>query len=472
MATQIRTGDSVDGFVVEECLHAGGTAYLYRVRPPDGHAPGFPLLMKVPGVGPGEPTIGVESFEIEQTILPRLSGPHVPRVVAVGEDAMRPYLVMEEIAGEGLAAIVGRGAQAAANVARIGAALADAVHSVHRQHVIHLDLKPENFIVRPDGTAVLLDFGFARHEHYPDLLAEGDAFAAGSAAYVSPEQLQGNRADLRSDVFALGVILYELAIGEPPFGEPATFTGMKDRLWRIPTPPRSIVPDTPPWLQEIILHCLETRAERRYASAAHVAFDLRHPDQVQITPRGQRTAGPGFLRQLGRWWRSHGARPVGRTPPATQAPVILVAVDTEHPDDERHRALQRAARELIASNAEYRLMFVSAIGAAPLGEGERLEDTASGKHLEHRNRLRHWVAPLKLAQARTSLHVVESSDPAATILDLAHANHVDLIVIGAPAPDSRTFAWWRSVASTVTGGARCSVHVVRVPAREADSAGA
>jgi nucleotide-binding universal stress UspA family protein len=176
-------------------------------------------------------------------------------------------------------------------------------------------------------------------------------------------------------------------------------------------------------------------------------------------------AGPGLLLQLGRWWGLKRARPAPRVP-GTQAPVILVAVDTEHVDDERHTALQQAAQTLVASNADYRLMVVSAIAAAPLGEGERLEDTASGKHLDHRNRLRQWAAPLKLAPARTSLHVVESGDPAQTILDMAGANHVDLIVIGAPAPDRRTFAWWRSVASEVTADARCSVHVVRVPERE------
>jgi len=464
MSAQIRPGESIDGFIVESCLHEGGTGYVYRVRPAEDRAPGFPLLMKVPGVGPGEPTIGVESFEIEQTILPRLTGPHVPRVVSIGDDPLRPYIVMEEIEGQSLGATVARGRHPTADVAGIGAALADAVHSVHRQHVIHFDLKPENFILRPDGRAVLIDFGFARHAHYPDLLAEGDAFAAGSAAYVSPEQLQGIRNDLRSDVFALGAILYELATGETPFGEPETFAGLRDRLWRIPAPPRSIVPTLPEWLQEVILHCLERRAERRYLSAAHVAFDLRHPDQVPITIRGQRTEAPSLMLQLGRWWRLHGARPEPRNASA-EAPVVLVAIDTEHLDDERHHALREAVRPFIASNADYRLMLVSAIGAAPLGEGERLEDTASGKHLEHRNRLRQWAAPLKLAPARTSLHVIESSDPAQTILDMAGANSVDLIVIGAPAPDSRTLAWWRSVASGVTADARCSVHVVRVPER-------
>jgi len=465
MSTQIRPGDTIDGFVIEDCLHKGGNGYVYRVRPPPGRDPGFPLLMKVPGVGPGEPTLGVVSFEIEQTILPQLTGSHVPRVVAVGDEAMRPYLVMEEILGASLATVVERAPLPAAELSRTGAALADAVHSVHRQQVIHLDIKPENVIMRAGGEAVLLDFGFARHARYPDLLAETKTFAAGSAAYVSPEQLQGDRSDSRSDVFALGALLYQLATGEPPFGEPATFAGMRDRLWRLPAPPRSLVPDMPAWMQEVILHCLEISAELRYPTAAHVAFDLRNPDQVHLTQRAQWTAGAGIGRQLRNWWRSRGAPSPIAAPLAvtSAAPVILVAVDTEHLDDDRHPALRRATQALLAMNAEFRLMFVSAIQAAPLGEGQRLEDTASGKHLEHRNRLRMWVAPLKLPQSRTSLHVVESADPAETLLDLARANHVDLIVLGAPGQSDRALAWWRSVASTVTANAPCSVHVVRVP---------
>lgn len=397
MFTQIHPGEDVDGFKIEGCLHAGGNGYVYRVTPPPERPSAFPLVMKVPGIGPGEPTLGVVSFEVEQTILPLLSGPHVPRVVASGDLSERPYLVMEEISGESLAQIVLRAPLAPAEVAGIGAVLADAVYSIHRQQVIHFDLKPENFILRPSGEAVLLDFGFARHARYPDLLAEETTFAAGSAAYVSPEQLKSNRGDPRSDIFALGAMLYELATGEAPFGEPATYSGMRDRLWRVPPPPRSIRPDVPPWLQEIILNCLEKRAERRYASAAHVAFDLRHPDQVALTKRAALTAAPGFGQQLSRWWHSLRNSSFAVSPPSmppSSPPVIMVAVDTEHLEDERHPALQRTARAIVSLNPEFRLMVVSAIRAAPLGEGDAIEETASGRHLEHRKRLSRWVEPL------------------------------------------------------------------------------
>lgn len=466
MARRIPDGTDVAGFRISGLLHEGGNGYVYQAAVAHAKDPGFAVVVKVPGLGVGESALGLVSFEIEQMIQPALTGAHVPRVVASGVAGTLPYLAMERIDGEPLAAIVDRAPLPPADVARIGAALADALHSVHRQDVIHHDVKPENFLLRGDGTAVLLDFGYAHHRHYPDLLAEESHHAAGSAAYVSPEQLSGTRGDPRSDVFALGVLLYALATGELPFGEPNSLTGMRDRLWREPAPPRSLVPDLPPWLQEIILRTLDLDLGRRYATAAHVAFDLRHPDQVALTERGQRTAGSGFLSQARNWWRSHyrdGALPRPRA--AAQAPVILVAVDTEHPDDVRHAALQATTRQIVSLSADFRLMFVSVVPAAPLGEGMRLEDTASGRQLEHRNRLRHWIEPLRLAPDRHSLHVIESADPAETLLDLARTNNVDLIVIGAPGPSTLSLAWWRSVASTVTANAACSVHVVRVPER-------
>ena len=108
-------------------------------------------------------------------------------------------------------------------------------------------------------------------------------------------------------------------------------------------------------------------------------------------------------------------------------------------------------------------MCVSVVRAPGPGEGPALRDTESGQHLDHLARLRHWAEPLGMPPERLSLHVVQSADPAATLVELAHRNHVDLVVLGAPAPGEKMLAWWRSVASGVTAGASCSVLVVRAP---------
>jgi eukaryotic-like serine/threonine-protein kinase len=467
MREQLHPGGIIDGYRLGDCVHKGGTGVIYRATAPAQQETGFPIVLKAPFLGHGESAIGIIGLEMEQMILAKLTGPHVPRFVSAGDIRASPYVVMEWIDGESLARVLARSPLPPEEVARVGAALADAIHSVHLQDVIHFDIKPENFLLRPTGEAVLLDFGFARHARYPDLLAEEKEFAAGSAAYVSPEQLQHNRGDSRSDLFALGVLLYELATGAQPFGQPETVAGMRDRLWRRPAPPRALNPDVPPWLQEVILRCLEPAADARYQSAAHVAFDLRHPEQVALSGRAYETQASSIAAQAGRWWRARRRAVLVSSvrSPGRSVPVIMVAIDTEHPGDERHPALQQATRQLVSLYPELRLMCISVVKAGSPAEGSGDLDTTTGRHLEHKMRLRHWVKPLGVPSSRISLHVIEGANAASTLLDLARANHVDLIILGAPAASQRALAWWRSVASSVTASAHCSVHVVRVPER-------
>ena len=466
---RIEPGTRVGEFVLGERIHAGAMGRIHAAMPLYGTGPGFPVVVKVPMLGRGGGGADMVGLETEITLMPQLNGEHVPRFVAAGAMATFPYIAMERIEGESLAGIVKRAPLSPGEAARLGAALADALHSLHSQGVVHHDVKPANVIVRGDGTAVLVDFGFARHERFPDLLAEEMQFAAGSAGYVSPEQLRDRRGDPRSDVYSLGAILYELAAGEAPFGHPATLAGMRDRLWREPVPPRARNSNVPPWLQEVILRCLETDAASRYQSAAHVAFDLRNADEVELTGRAHATAAPGMLAQARRWWRSVGQANALPASNATRAPVVMVAVDTSHPDDVRHGSIRWTARQVLSLSDDYRVMFVSVVAAPAIREEAARTDTSSARHMRHLSLLRRWIEPLGLPAHRASLHVVESADPAGTLLALARQNHVDLIVLGAPAPDAMRIAWWRSVASAVTAGAQCSVHVVRAP-RRADAA--
>ena len=458
-------GSTIDQFTLGERLHAGAMGVLFRVTGPQE---GFPLVMKVPRLRSAESDEALINFETEAMILPELSGRHAPRFVAAGDLERLPYIVTEWVEGECLEAIRGDQPMAPERVAAIGAAIADALHALHQQDTIHFDLKPDNVILRADGSVALIDYGIAHHAGFPDLLAEEKRFASGSAPYISPEQLLGQRDDTRSDIFALGVLLYELLTARLPFGIPATISGMKDRLWMDPEPPRARLTVTPAWLQEVILRCLEANADERYQSAAHVAFDLRHPDQVPLTERARRVERVGFVGQAQRWWKLRNrARAVRRLPrmQASRAPVIMVAVDTTHPDDERHPFLQGATRQILSLSGEFRVVCVAVVKGGP----EASSDGTGGPHYEHLVRLRHWVEPLKLPSARLSLHVLEAAMPGQALVDYALANHVDLIVVGAPKPSTQAMAWWRSVASTVTANAHCSVHVVRVPQRADDA---
>src|SRR3982751_1074036 len=163
-----------------------------------------PLLMKIPRLGHGADPINIVGFEAEQMILPKLAGPHVPHFVAAG-DLNEPYIVMELIAGRSLKDYVLALPRPVDEVATIGAKVAAALHDVHRQRVIHLDVKPSNVMMRESGEPVLIDFGFSHHVQLPDILAEEFPGPIGTGPYIAPEQLLGERSDRRSDIFAVGV---------------------------------------------------------------------------------------------------------------------------------------------------------------------------------------------------------------------------------------------------------------------------
>jgi nucleotide-binding universal stress UspA family protein len=454
MGALLAPGTEIDGFRIEKQIHSGGMAVIYAVTGRDD--PGFPLLMKVPRLGFGEPAESVVSFEVETLVHAALKGPFVPRFVAAGDIARQPYLVMERVEGRPLAEWTDRAPVDPAEVARLGAALGTALHGVHLQEAIHLDVKPSNVIVRPSGEAVLIDFGLARHAHYPDLLAEEIRSPIGSAPYISPEQVMGVRWDPRSDVFALGVVLYELSTGKYPFGSPSTLAALRKRLWRDPVTPRALVRSVPEWLQEVILHCLEPDPDLRYPSAAQVAFDLADPGQIGVGPRGRRLRRDGPWKVFRRYVRAVGLEP-GEAPERTQRlagpSIVLVAIATQHADDAQLDALREAVRRIRVAAPEQRLACITVIKPSPELGGASEDDAATSQRIKHSVILRHWAEPLALEAGQISFHVIESSEPAEAILKFARLNQVDQIVIGAPPRDVALRGMLGTVSSRVSSDA-------------------
>lgn len=430
-------GSEMDGFRLGARIHSGGMAIIYAV---DGgpSAPAFPAIMKVPRLGPGEPAESVVSFEVEQMVLGAVKGPHVPRLVAAGDLARHPYLVMERVEGRPLSEWVDRAPIPPDEVARLGAAIATALHGLHLQEAIHLDLKPSNVMVRPSGEAVLIDFGLAHHAHYPDLLAEEMHSPIGSAPYVSPEQVLGVRWEPRSDVFALGVVLYELATGRLPFGESSSRSALRRRLWRDPVPPRALVPTLPEWLQEVILRCLDPEPSGRYPSAAQAAFDLAHPEHVGITARGRRRRRDGPLPVLRRWLRAVGLEP-GEGPAhrgrLAGPSIVLVAVATQHEDEAQLEAIRETVRRMRSGGGAQRLACITVIKPAPELGGTTEEEAATSQRIKHLVLLRRWAEPLGLGAGQISFHAIEASDAADAIVRFARMNQVDHVVIGSPPRD-------------------------------------
>ena len=141
----------------------------------------------------------------------------------------------------------------------------------------------------------------SRHGQLPDLLAEEFTIPMGTFPFIAPEQYLRCRDDLRSDLFALGAMLYALATGRNPWGTPDSLRGVRKRLWRDPEPPRAIRAEIPEWLQEIILRALVVDPMRRYQTAAQMAFDLGHPQQVKLTARAHKLKRDGWLQVWDRW---------------------------------------------------------------------------------------------------------------------------------------------------------------------------
>lgn len=457
-------GVILDGFRLEELIHQGGMAMLWRVtRQTDGQlGDDMPMLMKVPRIGEGTDPAAIVSFEMEQMIMPRLSGVHVPKFIAAGDFSAQPYLVMEAIAGKSLLPRLRELPLPYDEVAAIGVKIADALDDLHRQHVVHLDIKPSNIMFRPSGEAVLLDYGLSHHDELPDLMQEEFRLPFGTAPYMSPEQLNGVRHDRRSDLFALGVLLYFFSTGERPFGESETLRGMRRRLWRDPHPPKKLRPDYPAWLQEIVLRCLEIEPAWRYPTAAQLAFDLSHPADVKLTARSERLKRDTFTTVLRRRFNKDLTSPRPRAALADQlasAPIVAVAVDLDG-TAELNDELRTTTERMLAALPSARLACVNVLMLARLTVDTTLDEQGHNKHIDRIVRLKDWAEPLKLADNRLTVHAIEAIDPAAAILEFAEVNRVDHILIGA-----RQSTLMRKllggVSAKVAAEASCTVTVVR-----------
>lgn len=461
----LERGTELDGFVVEDCIHSGGMAHIYQVRFADnGRDPGFAMAMKVPRMTAGDGAENIVSFEVESQIMQVLSGKHVPRFVAVGDLERVPYLVMEYVQGHTLQHWLDRRAELDFDtIVQLGIAMARAAHALHQQNTVHLDLKPANVLFRGDGTAVLLDFGLSHHAHYPDLLAEQLRKAVGSPAWIAPEQVVGVRGDPRSDIFAIGVMLYELCTGELPFGEPQTEAGLRQRLWMDPTPPRKLRIDMPPWLQEVVMRCLEPEAARRYASGAHLAFDLAHPNQVHVTARGTRSEGTSFTTHFKRWIKAAGMH-YQPSPIASrqidEVPIVMVAVPHKDATDATLYSLRQAVARSLGNRPGARLAVVTVVSSSATSSSD---DATSETSVQRRYliALRQWAQPLDQPEQQVSYHVLESGDVAQALLDYAHGNNVSVIVMGAATHGLKTQRFVATVPIKVAMDAPCTVILVK-----------
>jgi serine/threonine-protein kinase len=161
----------------------------------------------------------------------------------------------------------------------------EALEYIHSHGVVHRDLKPENIMVDPEDRIKLIDLGIAGASGTRRLTFAKLTQAMGTPDYISPEQVKSKRGDARSDIYAMGVMLYEMLTGDVPFHGPNPFAIMNDRLLNNPVPPRELNPEISPQLQEIIYRALERNPANRYSSAKEFARDLQHQEEVGVAER-------------------------------------------------------------------------------------------------------------------------------------------------------------------------------------------
>lgn len=466
---RIQPGTVLDGFQVEKLIHKGGMATLWEVSHPNSKGL---LIMKLPVLSEGVDPAAIVGFEMEQMILPRLNGPHVPAFVAAGDFSVQPYLIMERIPGPSLLSLLKQLPLPCEEVASLGARIALALHDLHRQNVVHLDVKPSNILTRLTGEAVLIDFALSHHEELPDLMGEEFRLPYGTAPYMAPEQVQGHRRDPRSDQFALGVLLYFFITGTRPFGDPQRLSGLKRRLWRDPVPPRCLSPNCPLWMQEVILRCLEVNPAWRYPTAAQLAFELLNPSQIVLTGRSERLNRDSFSTVLRRRFNSpplYIDQQVSTANRNSDAPIVAVAVDLSEEAQPIRAPLRDRVAHILESLPGARLACLNVLKQGVLTLDETLDAQGRNKHVQRLIELRHWAESLSLEEGRISFHVLESPQPAAAILNYLQANPVDHVVIGARAGSPRR-SLLGSVATEIATNAPCTVTLVRIrklrPAQE------
>ena len=414
-------GDRLGDYVVEALLGQGSASTLYRVVPAGGLA-AQELLLKVAQADDPQ-AAALLHHEVEHQVLPLLQGPHVPRCLASGGLPQQPWLVMTQEPGRLLQDWLDAPALPdVGEVLCLGVALARAVHALHRQGVVHHDLQPQHVLLREDGSVVLLGWGCAFHARLPDLLA-GAPVTAGPAAVPAPEERLGQRGDPRSDIHAIGVLLHRLLTGAAP--APSARDPLR-RAWLPSLATRQ--PPLTPWLQAVLRRCLDPVAAQRYPTAAHLAFDLLHPQ-----PGAEPAHTPAeWLRELGQRLR-FGLRaagvlpaPPGLRPAVPHVPIVMLVVPEGALAEAPPVFVRRAVAHALGPHPLARLLCVRVL--APPSADAPCDDA-------HRQlaRLRRWARPLGRAGSEAVCELLPAANAAEALC--AHAVRLDVseIVLDVPA---------------------------------------
>ena len=280
--SSLHTGGQLDHYRIEGVAARSGMASIFRATDLRN---GRQVAIKVPHTEMEGDPVFFDRFQREQEIGQKLDHPGVVKVLS--EDGhSQLYMVMEWVDGRLLRQILNEQKKfPPARAVKITLGILNALDYIHAHGVVHRDLKPENIMVDDEDRIKLIDFGIAANVGSRRLTFTKFSQTIGTPDYISPEQVKGKRGDARSDLYAVGVMLYEMLTGKVPFSGPNAFVIMNDRLLNNPIPPREIDPEISPQLQEIIYRAMERNPSKRYPNAHQFIWDLEHLDQVGVAER-------------------------------------------------------------------------------------------------------------------------------------------------------------------------------------------
>ncbi|MFN2385284.1 MAG: protein kinase, partial [Thermoanaerobaculia bacterium] len=276
----ISPGSRLGPYEITGVLGKGGMGEVFRALDPRLNRSVAIKILPPASAGPDS----ARRFEREARAVASLSHPHIVALFDVGEQDGVRYVVTELIEGQTLREQLARGPLRASEAAKLAAEVADGLAAAHERGLVHRDIKPENIVITPAGRAKILDFGLVREDPASAGASDSDShptmsaltepgMISGTVGYMSPEQIRGEPVDARSDIFALGAVLYEMVTGRRAFSAGSKIETLNAILKEEPTPAPSDV-RLPEELSRILRRCLAKRKDDRYHSAADLSHDL------------------------------------------------------------------------------------------------------------------------------------------------------------------------------------------------------